>query len=532
MKSKPARTRIAPSPTGDPHVGTGYMGLVNRVLATQTGGQFVLRIDDTDRTRYREGSEEAIFEALRWLGLEWDEGPDKGGPHGPYRQSERSEIYATHIQLLLEKEEAYRCFCSEDDLTAMRARQQEAKERTRYDRTCRELPAAAGAKRADAGEAHVVRLKMPLEGSIVVQDMLRGAIELKQDNFQDQVLMKRDGFPTYHLASCVDDHLMAITHIIRAEEWISSAATHKRIFEAFGWEMPVLCHMPLLRNPDKSKISKRNSPTSLLYYRDAGFLPEALVNFLGLMGWGGPKEADGTNREQFSVADMIEHFRLETLSLGGPVFDRDKLLHINATYLRQQDPLAFARGAVEFWRTTDEERLSALGALAIERTRTYGEFLDVVSPFLGEIHHHTAETRKNKDPKQRELIAGLVPKKLEPDDAWFALNQLQGGLDQLQDWEAEAIEAVCRGMATKAKTGWKARDLFMSLRVGVLGRAETPPLFESMVVLGKPLCMGRITDALRAIGEPGKKKKKRYEKEQRAREAEAAAALAVDPNQS
>jgi glutamyl-tRNA synthetase len=516
---RPIRTRIAPSPTGDPHVGTGYMGLINLVHAKQHGGQFVLRIDDTDRTRYRKGSEEAIFAALRWLGIEWDEGPDKGGPHGPYRQSERSAIYAEHTSILLERGGAYRCFCSAERLDAVRAEQRANKQIPRYDRHCRDLDPAEGAQRAQGGEAHVVRLKMPTEGDVVIQDLLRGDVTLKQDNFQDQVLIKQDGFPTYHMASVIDDHLMQISHIIRAEEWLSSAATHKVLFEAFGWEMPTICHMPLLRNADKSKISKRKNPTSILHYRDAGILPEALLNFLGLMGWSGLPGEGGAHQEKFTVAEMMEVFRLEDIALGGPVFDQAKLRHLNGEYLRAMAPADYVARVKDFLLRD----LDGVCGLLQERAHTLGEFAGHAAPFLGDVSHATPETRK-RPVKEQEPVAGLVPKGKEAQEVWFALRLVQDALDKVEDWTPEGLEPVCRKLATDPWTGWKVRDLFSTLRVAVTGRTESPGLFETMTVLGKPRCLGRISAAMWVLGQPGKKALKRWEKEQKAKAAEREAA--------
>ncbi len=514
--SKPVRTRIAPSPTGDPHVGTGYMGLVNLVHARQHGGQFILRIDDTDRSRFRAGSEQAVFDALRWLGLEWDEGPDKGGPKGPYRQSERTEIYREHSQILLDRGTAYRCFCTTERLNEVRAAQRERKETTRYDGHCRELDPAEVETRLAAGEANVVRLKVPLEGETVVEDLLRDPIVIGNKELQDQVLMKQDGFPTYHLASVVDDHLMEISTIIRAEEWISSAPLHKILFDAFGWEMPEICHMPLLRNNDKNKtkISKRKNPTSILYYEEVGYLPQGMLNFLGLMGWGGPKTDDGGQQEIFTVDDMLEHFKLARISLGSPVFDVEKLNYINAHHQRQLDGKEYAERVREF--LFDDAKLEAVCALVQHRTETLGEFMGMADFFFGNVSHVSPETRKKKQPQDRLPAEGLVPKGREAQDTWFALRIVQETLDAVEDWTAAVLEPQCRPLASEESTGWKVRDLFMSLRVAMTGKTETPPLFESMEVLGKARCMGRLTDAMRVLGTPGKKAMKRWEKERKA----------------
>lgn len=521
---RPVRMRIAPSPTGDPHVGTAYMGLVNLVHARQKGGKFVLRIDDTDRTRYRADSEQQIFDSLRWLGLDWDEGPDKGGPFGPYRQSERSEHYHAACQELVARGEAYPCFMSAEELGEIRKEQIARKETPRYPNTWREADPAEVKRRLDAGEPHVIRLKMPTDSSIVIHDLLRGDIELKPDNFQDQVLMKRDGFPTYHLASCVDDHMMQISHIVRAEEWISSAATHKRIFEAMGWPMPVLCHMPLLRNSDKTKISKRKNPTSLLHYREAGYLPSAMLNFLGLMGWGGPKQDDGGNQEIFGFDDMVEHFRLDQVRVGGPVFDQDKLRYVNATHLRALSSAEFAAVAQDYLLASG--RLERLAPLVQPRVETLGEVLDKIDFFMGDVDYFTPETRKHKDRNLRELVKGLVPDGQEAQEAYFTLRVVRERLELIEDWSASALEPVCRELASEAWTGWKLKDLFMALRVALAGKTETPPLFETLEILGKPRSLSRIDAAQRALGEPGKKAIKKWEKRQRARREAAIAAEA------
>src|SRR5271163_2263265 len=288
----PIRVRIAPSPTGDPHVGTAYIGLINYLYARQRNGKFVLRIEDTDRARFVATSEQEIFNSLRWLGLTWDEGPDVGGPYGPYRQSERSEIYREHCDILLANGTAYRCFCTAEELEAARKQQMAAKLPPRYPGTCSHLSPEQIQAKLDAGTPFVIRMKVPLEGSTTFRDELRGDITFDHNNVDDQVLMKSDGFPTYHLANVVDDHLMHITDVIRAEEWISSTPKHVLLYNAFGWAIPRFWHMPLLRNLDKSKISKRKNPVSLVYYRESGFLPEAMINFLGLMGGGMPAPSE------------------------------------------------------------------------------------------------------------------------------------------------------------------------------------------------------------------------------------------------
>ena len=289
-----------------PHVGTAYVALFNYAWARKNGGQFILRIEDTDRERSNRASERMIFEALHWLGLAWDEGPDVGGPCGPYRQSERFEIYREHAERLVAAGSAYPCFCTKERLDALREAQRKAKvaHALGYDGHCRAIPPEEGRRRREAGEPHVIRLAMPREGETVVADLLRGELRFDNTLIDDQVLIKSDGYPTYHLANVVDDHLMGITHVIRAEEWISSLPKHAVLYRAFGWEPPVFCHLPLLRNTDKSKISKRKNPVSLNYYRRAGYLPEALLNFLALQGW-----AIAEDREEFDLGRVHRELR-------------------------------------------------------------------------------------------------------------------------------------------------------------------------------------------------------------------------------
>src|SRR4051812_47617415 len=342
--SRAVRVRIAPSPTGDPHVGTAYIALFNYVFARQQGGKFILRIEDTDQTRARSDSEQMIYDALHWVGLAWDEGPDVGGPHAPYRQSERAAIYQEHAQKLLASGRAYRCFCTEDRLAKLRVQQEAEKKTKGYDRHCRGIAPGESESRA-AAEPFVVRLAVPLDGTVTWKDELREAPQQRDvHDIDDQVLLKSDGLPTYHLANVVDDHLMEITHVIRAEEWMSSTPKHVLLYQAFGWDQPAWHHMPLLRNADKSKISKRKNPVSINYYRDTGVLPHALLNFLGLMGW-----SFGGDREKFTLDEMIAAFSWDRISLGGPVFSLDKLTWLNELYIHDLSDAQLAATLVA-WR--------------------------------------------------------------------------------------------------------------------------------------------------------------------------------------
>ena len=336
--SAPPVVRIAPSPTGDPHVGTAYIALFNYCLAKTRGGRFVLRIEDTDRTRYDATSEAKIFEALRWLGLAWDEGPDVGGKNGPYRQSERTALYRQSAEELLAKGAAYRCFCTEERLEELRATQRAMKVPPGYDGLCRRLSAADSRAKFESGAKWTVRLAVPKEGSTAFHDDLRGDVTFENRTIDDQVLLKSDGFPTYHLANVVDDHAMGVTHVIRAEEWIASTLKHVLLYRAFGWEPPRWMHMPLLRNADKSKISKRKNPTSLIWYRDQGFLPEALLNFLALMGY-----SHSGGKEMFPISEMLSDFDATRISTSGPVFDLEKLKWLNGEYIRAMPEEDLAR---------------------------------------------------------------------------------------------------------------------------------------------------------------------------------------------
>ena len=327
------RTRIAPSPTGFPHVGTAYIALFNLCFAQQHGGEFILRIEDTDQLRSTPESEKMILDSLRWLGLNWSEGPDVGGPHAPYRQSERMGIYKQYALDLVEKGHAFYCFATAEELDQMRAEQQARGETPKYDGRSLKLSAEKVQQRLAAGEPHVIRMKVPEEGICKINDLLRGEVEIPWTQVDMQVLLKTDGLPTYHLANVVDDHLMEITHVLRGEEWLPSAPKHQLLYQYFGWEMPTLCHMPLLRNPDKSKLSKRKNPTSINYYRDIGVLPEALLNYLGRMGWSMPDE-----REVFTLQDMIDNFDVQRVSLGGPIFDVEKLNWLNGQWIKALTP--------------------------------------------------------------------------------------------------------------------------------------------------------------------------------------------------
>jgi glutamyl-tRNA synthetase len=480
--STPVRTRIAPSPTGDPHVGTAYVALFNYAWAKKNGGQFILRIEDTDRERSNPTAERMIFESLRWLGLDWDEGPDVGGPYGPYRQSERFSIYREHAERLVDGGGAYPCFCTRERLDALRREQLDKKlaQATGYDGLCRSIPPGEAVRRRAAGEPHVLRLAMPREGASVVYDLLRGELSFDNALIDDQVLLKSDGFPTYHLANVVDDHLMGITHVIRAEEWISSLPKHVQLYRAFGWEQPVFCHLPLLRNADKSKISKRKNPVSLNFYRRAGFLPEAMLNYLALMGW-----AISADRDEFTLGEFIAAFDLKDITLGGPVFDLEKLTWMNGKYIRQM-PVAELLARLRATVLSDEYLLKVL-PLAHERVDTLEEFIEYARFFfVGEVGYD-AEAREK-----------LVAKKRSAAETAEALGRLlEARLDPLLDWTAAHLETTMRAFAEEI--AWKPGELFMPVRIAVTGKAATPPLFETMEVLGRETCRRRLRRAVEVL---------------------------------
>lgn len=479
---RPTRVRIAPSPTGDPHVGTAYIGLLNYIFAAQRGGAFVLRIEDTDRTRFVPTSEQMIFDSLRWLGLSWQEGPDVGGPFGPYRQSERTALYREYCQKLIDSGHAYRAFETPEELETQRRAQIAAKQPPKYSGHSRDLSQAEIDANLAAGKPFTVRLKVPLEGSTSFRDELRGEITFDHANVDDQVLLKSDGFPTYHLANVVDDHLMQITDVIRAEEWISSTPKHVLLYNAFGWELPKFWHMPLLRNADKSKISKRKNPVSLNYYRDAGFLPQAVLNFLGLMGGGmaQPTEQEIISRgidtklgDIFSLADMLDRFDFSRISLGGPVFDMVKLRWMNGEYLRQLSPDEFFAAM----RSTifSDAYLKAIAPLVQTRIDTLGAFGDMAEFFF----------KDNVMPPESVWL----PKKRTPEETLAFAADLLTTLEATP-WDTHSIESEMKKLGEMKR--WSVKENFMLLRAILTGSVQSPPLVDSLIVFGKARSLDRV----------------------------------------
>jgi glutamyl-tRNA synthetase len=481
----PVRLRVAPSPTGDPHVGTAYMSLFNLAFVRQRGGQFVLRVEDTDRARYRDDSEQQVYDTLHWLGLQWDEGPDRGGPYAPYRQSERLDTYRPYVDRLLESGHAYHCWCSTERLQEMRERQQKAKQPTGYDRLCLGRTRDERAQMPGFTETPVVRMLIPDDVPTTFTDVIRG--EVSAPHPDDQVILKADGFPTYHLAVVVDDAEMAITHVVRGEEWISSTPKHLLLYRWLGLTPPAFAHMPLLRNVDKSKISKRKNPAArLTWFLEQGYLPEALRNFLALLGYSMP---DG--REKFSFQEMVAEFDWARVNTVGPVFDLDKLDWLNGEYMRSltEDDLA--------GRLVD--RLVQDGVLPPEPSERQRDVVRQATPLV--------QTRLNLLSEARGMLGFLLVDddalvveedalaSLKP-DAPAVLDAAVETLKGLVEWRTGDIEAVLRAAVVDG-LGIKPKFAFGPLRVAVTGRRVSPPLFESMEILGRDSTLARVA-ALRA----------------------------------
>ncbi|WP_111412569.1 glutamate--tRNA ligase [Billgrantia lactosivorans] len=487
------RTRIAPSPTGDPHVGTAYIALFNLCFARQHGGQFILRIEDTDRVRSTQESEQMILDSLRWLGLEWDEGPDVGGPHGPYRQSERGDIYAQYARQLIEAGHAFKCYRTSEELDELREARKASGLHLALKPSDLALPEGEAARREREGWPYVVRMKVPTSGTCVIDDMLRGPIEVDWAQVDAQVLLKSDGMPTYHLANVVDDHLMGITHVLRGEEWINSAPKHQLLYEYFGWDMPVLCHMPLLRNPDKSKLSKRKNPTSINYYRRMGFLPQAVINYLGRMGWSMPDE-----REKFSLDEMMAHFDIQRVSLGGPVFDLEKLTWLNGLYIREDlDDRAFLE-ALKEWAFNEKY----VGQI-LPQVRTRVETLSQVAPLAGHFFGGVPAIRE----EDFEAV------KLDREELLKLLQFLVWRFEAVPAWHKETLLAEVKALA--GHFGLKMKDFLAPVFIAVTGSTASTSVMDAMAILGSDVTRARLRHAIDVLGGVSKKQAKRFEKEYR-----------------
>jgi len=487
------RTRIAPSPTGDPHVGTAYIALFNMCFARQMGGKFILRIEDTDQVRSTRESEQDILDSLRWLHLDWDEGPDKGGDFGPYRQSERSEIYREHVNKLVAEGHAFPCFCTEERLTELRRKQQEEKIQPGYDGHCLALDEKDVQQRLAANLPHVIRMLVPVNGKCIVNDMLRGDIEIDWHQIDMQVLMKSDGLPTYHLANVVDDHLMQITHVIRGEEWITSAPKHLKLYEYFGWEPPALIHMPLLRNADKSKLSKRKNPTSIGYYQKMGYLSEAVVNYLGMMGWSMP---DG--EELFSVEDMIANFDINRVSLGGPVFDTEKLDWLNGRYLRE--------------KLSDEEFMQRFGEWAFDPA-TMHQIIPLIKQRVELFSDVAAIAGFFISGLPKISLADFEHKKVSAEESVKILQFIAWAIETLPQWHRDRIEMLLMGMAERMEL--KIRDFLFPVFIAIAGTSVSTSVIDSIAVIGKDMTRARLRHAIEVLGGVSKKGAKRLESDYR-----------------
>ncbi|MBM4402410.1 MAG: glutamate--tRNA ligase, partial [Candidatus Cloacimonetes bacterium] len=381
MSNLEVRTRIAPSPTGeDMHIGNIYAALFNFVFARQKKGKFIFRLEDTDRTRFVPVYEKRALESISWLGLNYDEGPNIGGPFGPYRQSERLKLYQKYAQELVNKGQAYYCFCSEERLTKMRKEQQASGLPPKYDRKCRALAKEKIKEQGAKKIPYVIRLKIPDNEKIEFNDLIRGTVSFDSNVIDDQILLKSDGYPTYHLAVVVDDHLMEITHVIRAEEWLSSVPKHILLYNALGWELPTFAHLPVLRNPDKSKMSKRKNPVWTSWYRKQGFLPEAILNYLALLGWSHPEE-----KEVFALDELIEKFSFDRFSKTGPIFDLQKLEWMNGVYIRQLKVTELnekLKMKNEKLKKVDQRYLTRVIPLVQERMKKLSEFDELTDFFF------------------------------------------------------------------------------------------------------------------------------------------------------
>jgi glutamyl-tRNA synthetase len=479
----PVRVRFAPSPTGHPHLGNIRTALFNWLFAHHNNGAFILRIEDTDQARKVEGATENIMSGLKWLGLDWDE--------GPYFQSQRLDMYQKYAQQLVEEGKAYYCFCQPDRLDKMRQDQMARKLPPGYDRHCRNLAQEQVQAAKSSGTVPVVRFKSPLEGQTAVEDMIRGEVIFANSTLDDFVLLKSDGYPTYHLANIVDDHFMNISHVLRAEEWLSSTPRHVLLYRAFGWQPPQFAHLPMILGPDKSKLSKRHGATAINEYQDQGYLPEAMINFLALLGW-----SLDDKTEIMTVEEIVKNFSIERVSKTAAVFNIAKLEWMNGMYIRALGPREFSGKSLPFVeralppavkRPIDAGYLEQIAPLVQERAKTLSEVPSLVDFFFSDV---------------LEYESGLLPGKLERGQAIDVLKKALQALDGIAGWRAGDMETSVRPLTEEL--GFKAGPFFGVLRVAVTGRTASPPLFETMEVLGKDRCMARLQSALGRL-EPQKK---------------------------
>jgi glutamyl-tRNA synthetase len=485
---QPVRVRFAPSPTGFPHVGNIRTAIFDYLMARHFGGTFVLRIEDTDLARKVDGAVEAIMDALRWVGIDWDEGPDVGGDYGPYYQSQRLDLYTQAARRLIEQGDAYYCYCSPERLDEVRKERAQLKESTGYDRHCRDLTPRECKQKEAGGVKPVVRFKVPLEGKTTFTDLIYGDVTFEHAAIDDFVMLKSDGYPTYHLASVVDDHAMKISHVIRAEEWISSTPRHLLIYRALGLEPPQFVHHPLIVGPDRAKLSKRHGDVALLDYRTHGYLPETMLNFLSLIGWSLDDKTEIMTRQE-----LIDYFSLDRIGRTGAIFNRDKLDWMNGVYIRgltvedlTNRVLPFLEKGLpgEVKRPLDTDYVRQMMPLIRERINTLAEAATYAEFFFIDKLEYEASL--------------LVGKKMTAEDALVALQAAEERLSVLVSFNHNALEDTLRQLA--GELGLKTGQLFSLLRTATTGRNASPPLFETMAVLGKERCLKRIKVAISRLG--------------------------------
>jgi glutamyl-tRNA synthetase len=486
MSDHPVRVRFAPSPTGYFHVGGARTALYNWLYARHhEGGVFILRIEDTDRSRYQEEAERDLLDSLRWLGLQWDEGPEVGGDYGPYYSSQRLDLYQPHAQRLLDEGRAYKCFCSPERLAGVRERQRaEHHEHVGYDRHCRDLTPAQVAEREAEGIPPVIRIKAPLEGQTSFHDVLRGTTTVENAALEDIVLLKSDGYPTYHLANVVDDHLMEISHIMRGDEWLSTCPIHVILYDAFGWEPPIYVHLPIFLDPGgKGKMSKRKTvgPGGREYlvlvrdFRAAGYLPEALINYVARIGW-----SYDDHTELFTREELIERFSLEGLSVSSASFDYDKLDWMNGVYIRQADTGDLAAALLPVYAEAgldaDLETVRQIVPIIQERIKTLRDAV----PWSGFIFQEQIELDR----------ALLIGKKMDAASSREALERARAVVAGVAPFTPEALEGPLRDLAEEL--GVKVGPLFGILRGAVTGQRVSPPLFETMAIMGRERVLAQM----------------------------------------
>ncbi len=477
------RVRFAPSPTGEPHVGNIRTAIFDWLLARQNGGEFIVRIEDTDRARAIDGTTELIIEALKWLGIEWDEGPDIGGRYAPYKQSERLPLYHKAANRLIAEHCAYKCYCSTERLAAVRKSRSKQGGAIGYDRHCRDISDDERQRLELNGETPVVRFKMPLHGETTVNDLIRGEVTFDNRLVDDFVMLKSDGFPTYHLAHLVDDHEMEITHVLRGEEWLPSVPRHLQLYRALKWQPPHFAHLPIILAPDRSKLSKRHGATALLDYRQMGYLPHTMVNFLTLLGW-----SLDDKTELFSREALIEHFSIERISKSGAIFNTDKLDWMNGHYIREMSAERLAEALLEFWNAYPPPEIPALPSrevalqiapLVQERLKTLRDAAPLVAfLFKPEIEYDASE---------------LIQRRMDAASTRRCLEAARDQLATLDPFEAEPIEALLRSMVENLDV--KAGQLFGSLRVATTGQRVAPPLFQSIEALGRERTLNLVQAA-------------------------------------